>query len=334
MNELMSFHRMRVRCREIHIADIDRLVGLLTRGFPHPPHRDDWVHTFQRLSEHSTPPGFPRYGYLLECEDTLVGVILQIYSSILVNGETRIRCNVSSWCVEPAFRSYASMLASRRHKDVTYFNVTPSTHTFPILEAHGYVRYCSGWFAALPALCAGSRSVRVKLVTADEHRDQDLQPAEIELLSAHASYGCISVTCSSKDGTYPFVFVPRKKFGWIPYLHLIYCRDLAHFVRFAKPLGRFLAKRGFPLVTLDSNGPIRGLVGAYFIGCPRYFRGPDHPRLGDSAYSELAMFPIFGERTPFERLVMKFSALRCRWKNGSARVVAGATSVDQHAVAK
>lgn len=320
-----------IRCRKIEEADIDRLTDLLTKGF-HPSRREEWVQRLRRLSEHPTPPGFSKYGYLLEWKGILVGVSLVIYSSVYSNGAAKIRCNDSSWYVEPAFRSYASMLASRGrgYRNVTYFNVTPDRHTLPVLEAKGYVRYCNGWFLALPALSSGSCTVRIKLVTADEPPEQNLPPAEIELLSAHVGYGCISVTCTAEDGTYPFVFAPRKKLGFIPYVRLIYCRDPADFVRFAKPLGRFLAKRRFFLVVLDSNERIRGLAGWYFRGHPKYFKGPDQPRLGDLAYSELAMFPKIGERTPREILAKKLSALRYRWRNGSKRIIASATLGDQH----
>jgi hypothetical protein len=44
---------------------------------------------------------------------------------------------------------------------------------------------------------------------------------------------------------------------------LIYCGDIANFVRFAGPIGRYLALRGRPLVIVDANGPIPGLVGVY-----------------------------------------------------------------------
>ena len=72
---------------------------------------------------------------------------------------------------------------------------------------------------------------------------------------------------------------------------LVYCRDIDDFVRFARPIGRFLALRGRPLIIIDANGPIRGLVGHYFAGrMPRYFRGPERPRLGDLAYTEAALF--------------------------------------------
>jgi hypothetical protein len=45
------------------------------------------------------------------------------------------------------------------------------------------------------------------------------------------------------------------------------------------------------LVLLDANGPVPGLVGKYFDGSrPKYFKGPTQPRLGDLAYTQLAMF--------------------------------------------
>src|SRR5205823_4624665 len=105
--------------------------------------REFWIRALNRLKAHPTPPGCPKYGYLLECRGAPVGVLLLISSAIDANGNTRIRCNVSSWYVEPAFRSYAAMLVSHalKYKHVTYFNITPNRSTLPILEAQGYVRY-------------------------------------------------------------------------------------------------------------------------------------------------------------------------------------------------
>ena len=64
------------------------------------------------------------------------------------------RCNLSSWYVDPAFRTYAPMLVSQalRHKEVTYTNVSAAPHTWPIIEAQGFRRYSNGIFVALPAL--------------------------------------------------------------------------------------------------------------------------------------------------------------------------------------
>ena len=281
----------RIRCRQICAADIGEIVNLLASGF-RDRRRGFWACALEQLTEHPTSPGYPRYGYLLECKGTPVGVILLIFSSIVVDGELKIRCNVSSWYVQPAFRSYAAMLASHalRYKQVTYFNITPDPHTLPILEAQGYIRYCAGRFMAAPALSAWSAGSHVQRVTSEICSGDDLPSWERELLLKHARYGCISLTCSSEGRSHPFVFLPRRKMGMVPCAYLAYCDHMDDFVRFAGPLGRFLAQRGIPLIALDSNGPIKGLVGRYSGGFPKYFKGPDQPRLGDWAYSERVMF--------------------------------------------
>ena len=161
-----------------------------------------------------------------------------------------------------------------------------------MMEAQGYVRYCAGRFVSVPALSAWSYGSRVKAVDPEIRPDEDLPSSEIELLLAHTNYGCMSLTCSSANRRHPFVFVTRRKFGLVPYAYLAYCRDLEDFVRFAGPLGRFLALRGFLLVVLDSNGPVPGLIGRYSAKFPKYFKGPDQPRLGDLAYSERIMFGV------------------------------------------
>ena len=283
----------RIRCRQIDRADIDALVDLLTRGF-RVRTRDFWVRALRRLEQHSTPQGFPKYGYLLECNGMPVGVILLIYSFIAVHQEMRIRCSVSSWYVEPPFRSYAALLRSHalKHKQVTYFNITPNLDTLPILEAQGYVRYCDGRFVAAPALSFNTGHSKATLVISDTYTTLDLPALETKLLLDHTSYGCISLICNSRNQSYPFVFLPLRKSRIVRYAYLAYCRDLEEFVRFARPLGQFLIRRGFPLVLVDSNGPIKRLAGRYFGQFPKYFKGPDQPRLGDIAYSERVMFGL------------------------------------------
>jgi hypothetical protein len=286
-----------MRRREIGAADLDGIVDLLNVGFP-ARGRDHWVNAIERLSQHPTPAGYPKYGFLLERKGLPVGVSLHIYSSVPVNGEERIRCNLSSWYVEPAYRSYASALASDglKRRDVTFFNATPAPHTLPILEAQGYKRYCNGWFAACPSVSSPLAGANIVMATPETCLEANLQPFEKDLLLSHASYGCTSLICTMGDQAFPFVFMPRQKFGLLRFAYLVYCSDVADFTRFAGLIGRFLIKAGFPFVIVDSNGPIKGLVGKYLDARPKYFKGPRAPRLGDLAYSEVAMFPVRGDK--------------------------------------
>jgi hypothetical protein len=174
-------------------------------------------------------------------------------------------------------------------KDVTYVNITALRHTWPLMGWRGFVPYVKGSFIAVPALCQSRLDLLVERVTADTRPGGNLQSWEADLLLNHVNYGCMSMTCTTGGDSYPFVFALRKRRG-VPLARLIYSRDEEDFVRFAGPLGRFLVRRGFPLVSLDANGPISGLIGVYRDGRPKYFKGPQRPRLGDEAYSERVLF--------------------------------------------
>ncbi len=76
-------------------------------------------------------------------------------------------------------------------------------------------------------------------------------------------------------------------------MQLIYCRSVDDFVACARTIGRFLLKRGKPLVIVDANGPIQGLVGIYSDARgQKYFKGSTPPRLGDLADTEFALYGI------------------------------------------
>jgi len=282
----------KIRCRQIADGDLDGLVDLLKRGFGRRRTRAFWRRALACLRTRGVPPGMPRYGYLLENDGVPVGVILLIFAA--TPGTDAPRANVSSWYVEPAFRGYAPLLAAQalKLKQVTYLNISPAPHTWPILEAQGYRRYSNGIIVALPALQRpGDRGVR--LLAADQPPDAPHAPFERDLMIEHADFGCIGVWCVTPERALPFVFRPRMVKGVVPSAQLIYCSDVADFVRFAGPIGRFVAMRGRPVIILDADGPIAGLAGRYFADTtPKYFRGPAAPRLGDLAYTEAALFGI------------------------------------------
>jgi hypothetical protein len=289
----MNAPRAAIRARQICESDVPAVADVLAGGFKDRP-RGFWLQVMARLAQHPAPAGLPKYGYMLESGGTVVGAILLIFSQLRSGAATTIRCNVSSWYVEPAFRSYASLFVSKAlsRRDVTYLNITPAPHTVPIVRAQGYSQYNKGVFVAAPAL-RRSGGARVTVVAADAAAPAQAATFEHELLLEHAKYGCISLWCVADDGAYPFVLRPRSIRSVIPCAHLVYCRNVDDFVRLAGPIGRFLMLRGIPFVLIDSNGPLPGLVGKYFDAkMPKYFKGPIPPRLGDLAYTEAAMFGV------------------------------------------
>jgi hypothetical protein len=283
-----------IRCRQIGEADIAAVAALLGRGFPNRT-RQFWTDALDRLARREPPPGFPKYGYLLESGDGPVGALLLICSTIPEGGRVATRCNLSSWYVEPAYRAYATLLVSQAlgHKDITYTNVSAAPHTWPIIEAQGFSRYCDGVFVAVPMLKGLFGGEGVRVFDARQNPTASFDPAEQDILQRHAEHGCISLWCETAAGAYPFVFQPRLVKRAMPCAQLIYCRDVGDFVRFAGPIGRYLARRGKPFVIIDSNGVIPGLIGTFHPGSmPKYFKGPQRPRLGDLAYTEYVVLGV------------------------------------------
>jgi hypothetical protein len=280
----------RIRCRMIVESDAPALAELLTRGFPDRSIAY-WRRALDTLARRQSPTGYPRFGYLLEHDNAPVGVILMIFTA---NGAKNIRCNISSWYVDERFQGYASLLiaASVRHKEVTYINISPATHTWRVIEAQGFRRYCDGQMLTIPALSRWTANVRVRPF--DKRRDYGsaLTEQERDLLSNHVEHGCLALIVQAKRSLYPFVFLPRRMFkGLIPTAQLVFCRDLSDFQQFAGPIGRALLRHGHPTVLVDASEPIPGLVGKYFRDRgPKYYKGPERPRLGDLSFSESVLF--------------------------------------------
>ena len=157
----MSLLPSKVRSRQITDSDLAGVVDLLTKGFRRRS-RQYWRVALERLGKHPTPMGFPKYGYLLQADASIVGVILLIFTTIGTGIDRVTRCNISSWYVDAAFKVYATLLTSQafKYKDVTYLNISPATNVQPIIEAQGFSRYSNGQFCALPVLSRASDQPR------------------------------------------------------------------------------------------------------------------------------------------------------------------------------
>jgi hypothetical protein len=279
----------RIHSREIVISDLDAVAELLTKAFGYS--REYFPQLLDTLTHHPTPSGFPKYGYALLSDDRIVGAILLIFSTIRSGASCCVRCHVTTWSVDPPYRPYAAIFFSKAlgYKDVTYLNALHVPQSLPFIELQGFSKFTDGQFAAIPLLTRGLNEGHTQLVPADAVSNTNVNAFEQELLLAHRNYGCISLWCMTQESRNPFIFQPRRFKGIIPGVQLVYCRDVKDFVRFARPIGLFLALRGRFFVSINCNGPIPGLRGRYFAAArPLYFKGP-MPHIGDLAYTQTVM---------------------------------------------
>jgi hypothetical protein len=284
--------RSDLKCRPICDNDLDQVIDCLVRGFPS---RDRlyWVRALERLSSRRTVDDCPRYGHILTTSGKIVGVVLEIFSRCRHGNVEGIRCNLSSWCVDPAYRSYAVKMAvsALSRADVTYTTISPDVRTWSAIEALGFRRFCNGQFLFAPALSPLRRRGAVHEYAEGSREAALLSPNERRLLREHAALGCQSLICVDDNCAFPFVFVRRRMAkGLAPGRQLIYCRSIAELAQWAGSIGRLLLRQGAAVCVVDANGPIAGLVGRYRPERnPKYFKGPFPPALGDLSFTELAI---------------------------------------------
>lgn len=270
----------RVRCRQIVENDLASLPDLLVRGFLRSS-RDYWARGFERFAALEPVPAMPRFGYVLESEHGLVGVLLLISSR---RPDGRIIANLSSWFVEPSWRAHSTLLVSMatRQKQAIYLNASPAPHTWRTLTAQGFKPYNFGRSAAFPVLGLGGGRVLDRI-------PPDLP--EADMLKAHAQMGCLSLVTERSGAVAPFVFKPRRlDKPKIRMMELVYCRSMEDFKTHGAALGRHvLARRGALGFIVD--GRVRGMASHYVAGKePRFYKGPEAPRFGDLAYTEKVIF--------------------------------------------
>ena len=279
-----------VRRREIEPRDLADVADLLRRGFP-ARSRAYWERGLRRMGERPAVASCPRYGFLLQAGGRPVGVALMLFSAVPQAGGTAVRCNLSSWFVEPEYRMQAPLLVSSllKRPDITFTNISPAPHTWATIEAQGFRTYAEGQVLVVPALGRGGTPARV---SADPEGWRGLP--EATLLDDHRGYGCTCLAVEAEDGTHPFVFLPfRARSGRLPlpFMQLVYTRDVADFARLARPIGLWLLPRGYPGVVMDGEGTPGGppVLRRSRRG-RRYAKGPDTPRPGDLAYTERVTF--------------------------------------------
>ena len=236
--------------------------------------------------------GLPRFGYALVANAQPVGAVLTFCATHGENGRPGRRLNVACWYVRPRYRAYGTLLYQRllATGDVTCLNVTPAEHTWPVIAAQGFARFADGCFVGLPVL--GRTVSTVRIVSAGATLPAALAEDERRLLEFHAGAGCVAFVCITPTDVLPFVFRRRPLRRLLPTAQLIYCRDLDDLERCAGAVGRHLAGHGLFWVIVGANGPLRRIPGCFFGDKrPMYYKGSSKPRLGDLAYTELALLP-------------------------------------------
>jgi hypothetical protein len=273
--------------REIVEGDLPAVVALLAEGFPR-RRPSYWRRGFENMRALPALPAYPRYGYLLEEDAAVQGVILLPSTRI---GDVAPRANLSSWYVRAAYRSTAVFLYMQaiKQKGGLHLTLSPSPHALPISEALGFKPYTSG-ICLLDARAALRPARGWRLTRYDPGSEGSLPPATAEIAARHHRYGCTSLILESA-ATAPelLVYRPKEIKNLIPCAQMLYGAP-ERVLAAAGPLMRHLLGRAIPLALFDISEDSESAGARRYPGRNlRYVKGPA-PAVGDMLDSEFALF--------------------------------------------
>src|SRR5580693_95494 len=273
--------------RQIDDTDISELCALLAEGFPRRT-LEYWQTALDTLTSRPAVEGYPRYGYCLEVEGCLEGVLLLLTAKI----DGVIRSNLSSWYLRARYRVFATLMHQRavRAKEPVYLNVSPAAHTVRSVEAFGFKPYTAGTLIidATSAVKVGNSIVRPFTSEAASKLTAETRGS----VKTHLGYGCEALVLEDADG--PMVALYRVK--WLKCVVPAACfvaGDPARLVKSSGRLMRALLQRGIPFALIDAPLHYAPPLGIRLLADRerRYASGTAAaPAPGDLRETEIALF--------------------------------------------
>jgi len=237
-------------------------------------------------------------GFALVADQRVVGAIATIQAERMVRGRARHVCNLSSWAIAPAFRSYGPALLQRAiaRRDVVYTNFTASAAVVEVLRAFGFSEAPPRERILLP-LPVGSRTAARWSVEIDAIADtlRRRGHAEIaQLIGDHRATRAKWVLVEHGDRC-SVVALHLMHVRLVPFASVLYCSAPQLFRQSVRTLQRACWRTwGLHLVAWPEYrfGAVAPSI-ALQRPRPVMFRGADMaPDDLDGLYSELTLLPI------------------------------------------
>lgn len=273
--------------REIKDADLSEVGTLLAEGFPGRTLKD-WQTALRHLEDRPAVEGFPRYGYCLEDEGRLEGVLLLLTATI----DGVIRSNLSSWYVRPRYRLLATLMHQYavRTGGSIYLNLSPAPHTVRSIEKLGFKPYTGGTLLLNASSAARMSNSTVRSITRDAVSTLDVEVRRS--VESHFRYGCNALLLKDAEG--PMLALYRIKWlkRFIPAARFV-AGDPARLAAAVGPLMRALLLRAIPLALIDAPllyTPVPGIQ--LLANRERRYASANGvpPAPGDLRETEIAMF--------------------------------------------
>jgi hypothetical protein len=233
--------------------DLPAACHFLARSFHAESASDTWMAAFRQQWAAQQP----NYGFMLQDNGAIVGVIGAIYSDQTIRGRRERFCNINNWYVEPAYRRHSIMLLSRllAQKDVHFTNFRPRPDLISLFMALKFQFVDDGritYFLNGPRLTPLRRS---EVLTDPSAAAAALGEADAKVFRDHLNCpGLKQVAVGSRADGFCHVAFYRTAIRHIPCILVLHVSDRKIFSRHLPALrSLFLFEHGAPIARIESR---------------------------------------------------------------------------------
>ncbi len=216
------------RIRPAVRADKDAVARMLASEFAHGVP----AASFARLFEHAWSSE-DRLGLVVEADSRVVGYLGTVYSDrVDASGRAYTVCSLSSWYVQPAYRSMglALLLRTINQRGVSVVSLSPNQNAAPVYLKCGMTEISPGFelYPAWHGVTASASLFRGPRLLTNHREIRALLPAhEQRLLDDHAAYSCAHYAFVQEHSVAYLVTKRRvrQSFPRLPITEILYFSD-------------------------------------------------------------------------------------------------------------
>ncbi len=235
-------------------------------------------------------------GFALLNDEAVVGAIGTVRAIRPVGGRAREFCNLTSFAIDPAFRSMAPSLLQRAvsPSDAVYTNFTASASVVALLRAFGFSALPPHECILLPWARRRGAAPVVAIGTDAVERAVEGRPDVARLVADHRGSAARWIGFDA-DGAVCVVALHLMRARGVPLAHVLYVSDASRFVACASVVARAVRQAwGFHVVAWP-EWQIPRALGSVRVTRPRPVMVKGHDIAAadiDGLYTELAWLPV------------------------------------------
>lgn len=196
----------------------------------------EWANSY-RYKWH---PNRPNHGFLLRCEEKIVGVFMAIYSQRQIRGQMESFCNPNSWVVEKPYRTHSKKLldALLNQQGFHFFITTPNPIVVALFKRKKF-RFMGDQTFLIPNI-PWLKGRNIQILSDISEIEKVLEPNANQIMKDHKEIPWLIHRAIGKPGQWCHIILKKRIWKKAPSAQLLHISDPNLFLDYLPTFGNHL----------------------------------------------------------------------------------------------